>query len=171
MSRETTNTLILITDGVEERDLGLVTDFCHPNKVKMEDCDALSPLHQCDSSEPSVVAVGRYSNTPYIPQGMIHSLYLDVGSMSGCITSAQFPLDSLCLCWLLSISTTEVLLPCEVGGRGVGDIPPSPRVPMGWLGGGTPSFQSHLPVSSPANSSFTIGRRHSDQGRVRLSSH
>ena len=47
---------------------------------------------------------------------------------------------------------------------------PSPRVPMGWFRGGTLSLQSHLPVSSPTDSSSTIGRGHSDQGRVRLSS-
>ena len=66
-SRETTNTMILITDGVGERDLGLVTVFCHPYQAKMEACDTLSALHQCNTSEPSVVAVRRYPNTLYIP--------------------------------------------------------------------------------------------------------
>ena len=86
MSGKTTNMAILITDWVGGRDLGLVTVFCHPNQAKMEACDTLSALHQCDSSEPSVVVVRRYSNTPYIPQGMIHSLYLDVGTFSGGVT-------------------------------------------------------------------------------------
>ena len=33
-SGETTNTVILITDGVGKRELGLVTGFCHPNEAK-----------------------------------------------------------------------------------------------------------------------------------------
>ena len=84
----------------------------------MVTCDALSALCQCDLSEPSVVAVRRYSNTSYIPQGMIHSPYLDVGTFSGGITSALFRLDRLHLCWLLPISRTDVLLPHTVGKRG-----------------------------------------------------
>ena len=97
-SVETTNSVILITDGVIERDVGIVMVICHPNQVKMEASDALSTLYQCDSSELSVVVVRRYSNIPYIPQGMSHSLNLDVGTLSGGTSSAQFPLDQLCVC-------------------------------------------------------------------------
>ena len=43
-SGKTTNLLILITDGVGERNLDMVTVFCHPNQAKMEACDALSTL-------------------------------------------------------------------------------------------------------------------------------
>ena len=42
----------------------------------MEASNALSTLLQCDSSEPSVVVVRRYTNTPYIPQGSSLLLYL-----------------------------------------------------------------------------------------------
>ena len=56
----TTNKVILITNGMGERDLGMVTVFCHPNQAKMETCDALSALCQCDSSEPNMVVVRRY---------------------------------------------------------------------------------------------------------------
>ena len=59
--------VILIRDGVEEGDLGMVTTFCCHDQVKMEASDALSVLHQCDSPELSVVVVRRYTNTPYIP--------------------------------------------------------------------------------------------------------
>ena len=79
--RETINMVILIPDGVGDSDLGLVTVFCHP-------CDALSALHQCDSSELSLVMVRRYSNTPYILRGTCHALYVDMGAFSGGITSA-----------------------------------------------------------------------------------
>ena len=112
--------VILITNGVGERDLGLVMVFCHPNQAKMETCDILSALHQQQhSSEPSMVAVGRYSDTPYIPWGIIHSLYLDMGTFSGGFTLAQFPLDKLHLWWLLPISRTGVFLPCKVGEEGL----------------------------------------------------
>ena len=58
--------VILVTDGVGESNLGLVTVFCHPNQARMEACDALSALCHCDSSKPCVVVVvKRYSNTPY----------------------------------------------------------------------------------------------------------
>ena len=38
----------LITNGVGERDLGVVMVFHHPNQAKMEAFDSLSALHQCD---------------------------------------------------------------------------------------------------------------------------
>ena len=52
----------------------------------------------------------------YIPRGMSHSLFLDMGVLSGHVASDQFPLDRLHLCWLLSFSKTEVLLPIKVEG-------------------------------------------------------
>ena len=91
-SKETTNPAILITDGIGEGDLDMMTAFCHPDQAKIEACDALSAL--C----PSVMLVRRYSNTPYIPRGTCCSLYLDVSTFSGGAASAQFPLDRLHLC-------------------------------------------------------------------------
>ena len=88
---ETTDWEILITGGVEERDLGMVTVFCHCNQVKIEACDALSALCQCNSSELSVLVVGPYSNTPYISRGMSCLLYLDVGALSGGVSSTLLP--------------------------------------------------------------------------------
>ena len=136
----TTNTEILITDVVGGRDLGMVMVFCHPDQARIEACDSLSALHQHDSSEPSMVVVRRYSNTPYIPRGMSHALYLDMGTFSRAIASTHFPLDRLHLCWLHPFSESEVLLPHEVGEEGLKDISSSPRVPTGWFRGGTPSF-------------------------------
>ena len=69
---------IVVTDGVEEGNLGMVTTFHHHNQAKMEASDALSTLCQCDLPEPSVVVVRRYTNTPHIPQGSSHLPYLDV---------------------------------------------------------------------------------------------
>ena len=96
-SWSTTNSAILLTDGVGEGDLGMVMVFCHPDQARIEACDALSAIHQHNSSEPSVMVVRRYSNIPYIPRGMSHSLFLDMGTISGGTASAQFPLDKLCL--------------------------------------------------------------------------
>ena len=112
MSEVTTNTVILITNGVGGSDLGMVTVFCHPEQARIEVCDALSIQH--NSCEPSVVVRRRYSNTPYIPRETSHSLHLDMSALSGGATSAQFPLDRLQLCWLLPLSETEVLLPTKV---------------------------------------------------------
>ena len=58
---------ILITDGVGEESLGMVTVFCCHDQNKMEASDALSALCQWDPPEPSVVVIRRYTNTPYIP--------------------------------------------------------------------------------------------------------
>ena len=49
-SGETTNTVIHITIGVGESDLGMVTVFCHPDLARIEACDALSALCQCNLS-------------------------------------------------------------------------------------------------------------------------
>ena len=67
--------MILVTDGVGEGNLGMVTIFfCH-NQAKMEASDAVSALHQCNSLQSSVVVVRKYTNTPYIPQGSSHLPY------------------------------------------------------------------------------------------------
>ena len=115
--------VILVTNGVGESDLGMVTVFCHHMQARIEAYDALSITHQHNSCEPSMVVVRRYTNTPYIPRGMSHSLYLDMNTLSRGITSAQFPLDRLHLCWLLPFSETEVLLAIEMGGEGLRTYP------------------------------------------------
>ena len=74
-----------------------------------------------------MVAVRRYCNTPYIPQGTIYSLYQDMGTFSGGITSVQFLLDRVHLCWLLPVSRTDVLLPHEVGEEGYETYPHLPE--------------------------------------------
>ena len=110
-----TNMVILITEGVGESDLGMVMVFCHPDQARIVACDALSTLCQHNSSDPNVVVVRRYSITPYIPRGMSHALYLDVGTFSWDVAFTQFPLDRLHLCQLLPFSESEVLLPHKMG--------------------------------------------------------
>ena len=119
--------VILTTDGVGERHLGMVMVSCHHNQVKIGACDALFILHQCNSSKLSMVLVRRYSYTSYFPRGMSHLLYLDVDTLSGGATSTQFPLDRLHLHWLLPFSRSEVLLPHEVGEEGLEAYPLLPE--------------------------------------------
>ena len=107
-------TPMVITDGIGEENLGMVTIFCHHDQNKMEASNTLAALCQCDSPEPSVVVVKRCTNTPYIPQGTFCLLYLDVSTLSWGASSTQFLLDHLHLWRLLPYSRTEVLLPCEV---------------------------------------------------------
>ena len=95
----TTNTVVLITNGVGEGKFGMMTVFCRSSQTKIEACNALSALHQSDSLEMKVAVVRRYSNTPYIPRGMSHSLFLDVGTLQGGISSTLFPLHRLHLHW------------------------------------------------------------------------
>ena len=119
ISGEATPMVILITDGVQEVNLGMVTTFCHHDQAKMEASDALSALCQHDSPEPSVVVVRRYTNTPYIPWGTSHFVHLDVSTLSGDASSAQFPLDWLHLHRLLPFSESKVVLPHEEGEVGL----------------------------------------------------
>ena len=106
------------------RNLGMVTTCCHHDQSKMEASDALSALCQCNVSEPSVVVVRRrYTNTPYIPQGSCHLLYLNVSTFSGGASSTQFPLEQLCLCRLFPFTDADVVLPQEEGEMGLKVFP------------------------------------------------
>ena len=110
---------ILVTDGVGEGNLGMVTTFCCHNQAKVEASEALSVLCQHDSLEPSVVAVRRFNNSPYLTWGSFDFLYLDVTTFSVGTSSTQFPLDQLCLCRLLPYSATEMVLPWQEGEEGL----------------------------------------------------
>ena len=92
---------ILITDGVGEGHLGMVTTFCYHNQIKMEASDGLFALHQCDLPKPSVVLVKRYTNTPYIPQGTSTFLYADVGTLSRGTSSMKFSVSLGLKCYFL----------------------------------------------------------------------
>ena len=137
-------------------------DFCHPHQAKIEACDALSTLHKCDSSEVSMVVRRTHSNTPYIPRGTCHSLYLDVGSLSGGASSTQFPLYRLHLHWQLPFTRSKLLLPCEEGDDRLEMYPHLPEILWESSAEEHPSFQSNLPVSPHASSSTASGGGHSD---------
>ena len=99
----------------------MVMVFCDPDQARIEALDPLQLIQMCLIR--AVVVVRRYSNTPCIPRGSSHSLYLDVDTLSGGAASTQFPLDRLHLCWLLSFSESEVLLPHGVGEEGLETYP------------------------------------------------
>ena len=82
---------------------------------------------------PSMVVVRRYTNTLYILWGSSCLLYLDVSTLSGGASSAQFPLDWLHLCKLLPFSDTECGLASRRGRDGVESVSPIPRGSMAKL--------------------------------------
>ena len=118
LSGEATPMAILVTDGVGKGDLGMVMTFCSHNQVKMEASEVLTALHQCDSPEPRVFMIRRYTDTPFIPWGPSRLLYLDVSDLPQGTSSVKFPLDCLHFWKLLSYSKTEALLPHEEGEMG-----------------------------------------------------
>ena len=99
--------MILITDGVGEENLGMVTVFCCHNHNKMEASDALAALWQCNSPQPSVVVIRRHTNTPYI-------FYPNISSLSSG-TSPSSPLWTAYTSDGYSNTQTEVLLHHEEG--------------------------------------------------------
>ena len=171
ISRKATPMVILITDGVGEENLGMMTVFCCHGQNKMEASDAPSALHQCDPPEPCVVVVRRYANTPYNPWGTSWLLYLDVSTLSGGASSIQFPLDHLCLWRLLPYYKTEVLLPHEEGEIGIKVYLYTSRGSMEKLWMKSTASLTHcqlliLFICSPSSSR----RRQTDRGRTGLQS-
>ena len=111
--------VILVTGGVGEGKLGMVATLCHHDQAKVETSKALFALCQHDSLEPSVVVVRRYTNSLYLPWGPFSFLYLYMTTLSGGTSSAQFPMDWLCLCRLHPYSNTKVVLLGEEGEEGL----------------------------------------------------
>ena len=53
---------------LEKGGIGMIMTFCSHNWVMMEASEAPTALHQCDSPEPRVFMVRRYTSTPFIPK-------------------------------------------------------------------------------------------------------
>ena len=158
---------ILVTDGVGEGNLGMVTSFCFHDKAKIEASDAHSTLCQHDSLEPGVVVVRRYTNTSYIPHGSSHFLYLDVSTLSRVASSVQFPLGQLCLCRLLPYSDIEEVLSWEEGKVGLKVFPYFQKVL--WQSLEEEHCLSNLISLSVPLSASPSRKEHPDEGRIRLS--
>ena len=147
--------------------MGMVTVFCSHNWDKMEASDALSALHQCDSLEPSVVVVRRYTNTPYILQGNSWLLYLDVSTLS----EALPPFSSLWTAYAYESYFHTPRLRCSYFMKrkilGFKDTPHQTGSMEKLLRGVLPPWPSatiNPLIWSPPSSS----RSHSDRGRTRL---
>ena len=59
--------VVLVTNGVEEGSLGMVTTFCHHDQAKVEQSEVFSTLLEQDSPEPSIVVVKIIANSPHLP--------------------------------------------------------------------------------------------------------
>ena len=103
----------LKTDMVEEGSLDMMTTLCHHDQVKVESSEVLSILCQWDSPKLNVVVVKIFANSPYLPQGSSSFLYLDITTLSLGVLTTKFPLDQLCLWWLLPYSPTQVIFPMK----------------------------------------------------------
>ena len=105
---------VLVTDGVEEGSLGMVTTFCCHNQAKVEPSEVLSTLLQQDSPKLSIVVMKIFANSPYLPWGSFGFPYLDVTTLAAGMLATQFPLLQLCLHRLLPFLSTQVV--CHVRG-------------------------------------------------------
>ena len=141
----TTNMAMFSTNGIGGRDLGMVMVFCHPDQARIKACNALSTLWQHDLSELSMVVVRRYSNTPYIPKGMSHALYLDMGTFPRGTASVQFPTDRL----ITSLQHLRFAATMWGGGRGVEDFPPISQSSYGIVQQRNTIFPIPSPCESP----------------------
>ena len=119
MSTEITPLAILVTDGVGERKLGMITAFCRSDQVKVKPSDALWNLVQQVSPEPGVVVVKVYTNSSHLLWGSFGSPYLDVTTLLVGTLTTQFPLAWLHLHRLLPYSPTQIVLPYEKEGDGL----------------------------------------------------
>ena len=70
ISGEIVPVVVLITDGVEEGSLGMVTTFCCHDQARVESSEVLFTLWQQDSPKPSVVLAKMFANSPYLPRGL-----------------------------------------------------------------------------------------------------
>ena len=72
---------ILITHGVCEEKLGMVTIFCCSNQAKVEPSVMLPTLLQQDSHEPAMVVMKIFTNSPYFPWGFFGLSFLDIATL------------------------------------------------------------------------------------------
>ena len=109
------------------------------------------------------MVVGRYSNTPYIPQQVSRSLYQDVSILSEALPppisarqAASVPANSFLQDWGAATLWG--------GGREAGNVLPFPRYSLGEFTGGTPPFWSDFSVGPHISPSSTSRIGHPDGG-------
>ena len=72
---------ILITDGVGEGKLGMVTVFCCSDQAKVEPLVMLPTLVQQNLPEPAMVLMEIFTNSPYFPLGFFGLSFLDIATL------------------------------------------------------------------------------------------
>ena len=92
---------VLITNGVEEGSLGMMVTFCHYAQAKVGSLEVISTLCQWESPKQSMVVVRIFTNSPNLLWGSFSLPYLDVTTLPESTLATQFPLELLCLWWLL----------------------------------------------------------------------
>ena len=126
------------------------------------------PCVNCHLMEPSLVVMRRYTNTPYIPQGTSHFLYLDVSTLSRG-TSLPNSLWTVFIYAGYSLSL-RLMWSCLVKrGRWGWRCSPSPKRFCGRVQRGTLPFCPNSTVDPFVGPSSTSRRGHPDGGRIRLS--
>ena len=116
----------LVTDGVGEGFLEMVTFFCCSHQAKVQPLVVLSTIFQWDSPELGVMVVKIFTNSPCVPWRSLSLPYLDITTLSVGDLTIQFPLTWLHLCSLLLYSSNPVVLPQEEGRFKVSHSPCSP---------------------------------------------
>ena len=104
---------ILVTDGVGEGKLGMMTVFCHSDRVKVEPSFMLLTLVRQDSHEPFMVVMKIFSTSPYFQWRSFSLPFLNIATLSEGTPTIQFPLSWLHLCQLLLYLPNQVILPKE----------------------------------------------------------
>ena len=110
-SKEIMLMAILITDGVGEGKLGMVTIFCCSNQAKVEPSVMLLTLVQQDSHDPAVMVMKIFTNLPSLPWGSFGISFLNIATLPGGASTIWFPLSWLCLCQLFLCFSNQVILP------------------------------------------------------------
>ena len=113
VSEEITPMVILVTEGISEGNLGLMTVYCQSDQKRVDLSDALSTLVRWDYANPVMVAVKVFTNMPFFLWGSSGYPYFHVTTPYVGTTTALFPLAHLQLCRLLPYSSTQVILPWE----------------------------------------------------------
>ena len=99
---------ILITNGVGEGSLGMMTVFGHSDQVKVEPSVILPTLVQQDTPELAIVVTKIFINLPCFPQRSFGLPFLDVATLSEGASTTRFSPSRLLLHWLLNYSPTQV---------------------------------------------------------------
>ena len=112
-SGEIVSMAILITDGVGEGKLGMMTIFCHSDLVKVEPSVMFLTLAQQYSHEPAVVVMNIFTSPTFFPWGSFGLSFLDIATLSEGVSTIKFPLSWLHLHQLLLFSPNQDILPRE----------------------------------------------------------